>query len=130
MRFLLDTHILLWWLNADRRLSRPIRDVLASEESDIAVSAATIWEIAIKRALGRIDVDLKELLSAITAEGFVELPMRFVHSLALEALPRHHDDPFDRMLIAQSITEGRRLVTHDKWILEYVGVNGFDPLRA
>src|SRR5882724_11257219 len=102
MRLLLDTHILLWWLTADRKLSRALRDVLVSAESDVAVSGATICEIAIKRALGRIDVDLKELISALTADGFVELPVRFAHSLMLESLPRHHDDPFDRMLIAQS----------------------------
>jgi PIN domain nuclease of toxin-antitoxin system len=130
MRLLLDTHILLWWLGADRRLSRSVRDILASEESDIAVSAATVWEIAIKRGLGRIDVDLKQLLAAISADGFVELPMRFAHSLVLESLPRHHDDPFDRMLIAQSIAEGRRLVTHDASVLRYAGVAGFDPLSA
>lgn len=130
MRLLLDTHVLLWWLGADRRLSRSVREILASEESDIAVSAATIWEITIKRGLGRIDVDLSELLSAIAADGFAELPMRFAHSLTLESLPRHHDDPFDRMLIAQSIAEGRRLVTHDASVLRYVGVAGFDPLAA
>ncbi|HEV2720595.1 MAG TPA: type II toxin-antitoxin system VapC family toxin [Thermoanaerobaculia bacterium] len=130
MRLLLDTHVLLWWLGGDRRLSRTIRDTLRSSDSDIAVSAATIWEIAIKRALGRIDVEMKELLAAIAADGFAELPVRFAHSMAVEALPRHHDDPFDRMLIVQAIAEGRRLVTHDGTILEYAGVAGFDPLRA
>ena len=130
MRLLLDTHILLWWLSADRRLSRAVRDVLASEENDIAVSAATVWEIAIKHALGRISVDLKEMISAVNKDNFVELPVRFAHSLALESLPRRHDDPFDRLLIAQSIAEGRRLVTRDEVILEYAGIAGFDPLPA
>jgi PIN domain nuclease of toxin-antitoxin system len=130
VRLLLDTHILLWWLNADRRLSRPVRDLLAAEENDIAVSAATVWEVAIKRMLGRISVDLKELISAVNADHFVELPVRFAHSLALESLPRRHDDPFDRLLIAQAIAEGRRLVTHDDLILGYAGIAGFDPLRA
>lgn len=130
MRLLLDTHILLWWLNADRRLTRAVRDVLRNEENDIAVSAVSIWEIAIKRALGRIDVDFEEMLSAIGADGFAELPVRFAHSRTLESLPRRHDDPFDRMLIAQSISEGRRLVTHDKDVLAYAGVGSFDPLRA
>jgi len=108
VRLLLDTHILLWWLNADRRLSRPVRDLLAAEENDIAVSAATVWEVAIKRMLGRISVDLKELISAVNADHFVELPVRFAHSLTLESLPRRHDD----------------------LILEYAGIAGFDPLRA
>ena len=130
MRLLLDTHVLLWWSVADRRLSRAVRDILIAEETDIAVSAATIWEIAIKHVLGRIDVDLKELLSAMSSDGFAELPVRFAHSLTLQSLPRHHDDPFDRILIAQSITEGRRLVTRDQLILRYAGVAGFDPLRA
>jgi PIN domain nuclease of toxin-antitoxin system len=130
MRLLLDTHILLWWVMGDRRLSKSLAAAIASQQNDVAVSAASIWEIAIKRALGRIDVDLDELLSAMTADGFTELPLRFVHSLRLESLPRHHDDPFDRILIAQSIAEGRRLVTKDDTILGYAGLAGFDPLSA
>lgn len=130
MRLLLDTHILLWWVMADRRLSKALASVLASAENDIAVSAASIWEIAIKRSLRRIDVDLEELLASIIADGFSELPMRFAHSLRLQSLPHHHDDPFDRMLIAQSISEGRRLVTKDSRILAYAGMAGFDPLSA
>lgn len=128
MRLLLDTHILLWWVMADRRLAKTLAGVLASPENDIAVSAASMWEIAIKRALGRIDVDLDELLSSMTADGFTELPLRFGHALKLESLPRHHDDPFGRILIAQSIAEGRRLVTKDDAILAYAGLPGFDPL--
>lgn len=130
MRLLLDTHILLWWVMADRRLSKALATTLSSPENDIAVSAASLWEIAIKRALGRIEVDLDELLSSMTADGFSELPVRFVHSLKLETLPRHHDDPFDRILIAQSIVEGRRLVTKDDAILAYAGLSGFDPLSG
>lgn len=130
MRLLLDTHVLLWWFTADRKLSREMRNIVAAEESEVAVSAATIWEIAIKRALGRIDVDLKELRDAIAADGFTELPIRFAHAEAVETLPRHHDDPFDRLLIAQAIADGRRLLTHDGEIMQYAGVGGFDPLRA
>jgi len=130
MRLLLDTHILLWWVMADRRLSKSLVGILSSQENDIAVSAATLWEIAIKRTLGRIDVDLDELLSSMAADGFAELPVRFAHTLRLESLPRHHDNPFDRILIAQSIAEGRRLVTTDDKILAYAGVAGFDPLSG
>jgi PIN domain nuclease of toxin-antitoxin system len=130
MRLLLDTHILLWWVTADRRLSKPLANVLASPDNDVAVSAATIWEIAIKRALGRIEVDLDELLSSMNADGFAELPVRFAHTLRLESLPHHHDDPFDRILIAQAIAEGRRLVTTDGAILGYAGIAGFDPLSG
>jgi PIN domain nuclease of toxin-antitoxin system len=129
MRLLLDTHVLLWWLNADRRLSRSVRQII--EEGDVAVSAATVWEIAIKHMLGRITVDLKELISAMSADQFAELPVRFAHSLVLQSLPRHHDDPFDRILIAQAIAEGRRLVTRDGDVLElYAGISGFDPLQV
>jgi len=128
MRLLLDTHILLWWVMGDRRLPKSLSTIVASSDSDVAVSAATMWEITIKRMLGRIDVDLEELRASIAADGFSELPLRFSHSLKLEVLPRHHDDPFDRILIAQSIAEGRRLVTKDEEILRYRGVTGFDPL--
>jgi len=130
MRLLLDTHILLWWVMADRRLSKVIAKVLTSAENDIAVSAASLWEITIKRPLGRLEIDLDELVSTIAADGFSELPMRFVHARKLEVLPRHHDDPFDRILIAQSIVEGRRLVTTDQAILDYVGLAGFDPFSG
>jgi PIN domain nuclease of toxin-antitoxin system len=130
MRLLLDTQILLWWVVGDRRLSKALTATLASPENEIAVSAASIWEIAIKRSLGRIDIDIEELLSSIAADGFTELPVRFAHSLRLESLPRHHDDPFDRILIAQSVADGRRLVTNDAAVLAYTGLAGFDPLTT
>jgi PIN domain nuclease of toxin-antitoxin system len=130
MRLLLDTHILLWWVMGDRRLPKSIATLIASPESDVAVSAASIWEIVIKRALGRIEIDPEELLSSMTADGFSELPLRYTHALKLDSLPRRRDDPFDRLLIAQSIAEGRRLVTTDDRILGYVGVPGFDAVSA
>ena len=130
MRLLLDTHILLWWVMADRRLSKTVARTITSPDSDVAVSAASLWEIGIKRGLGRIDIDLDRLLATMLADGFTELPVRFAHSLKLESLPRHHDDPFDRMLIAQSIADGRTLVTKDAWILSYTGLAGFDVLAG
>jgi len=128
MRLLLDTHILLWWVMGDRRLTKDLAAVVASAENDVAVSAATMWEITIKQMLGRIDVDLEELRASMAADGFSELPLRFSHSLKLQSLPRLHDDPFDRILIAQSIAEGRQLMTKDADILRYRGVAGFNPL--
>lgn len=130
MRLLLDTHILIWWMTGDRKLSKSIASVIGAEDSDVAVSAAALWEIAIKRALGRIDIHMGEMLGAISSDGFAELPVRFVHTSRLEALPRYHDDPFDRMQIAQAIVEGRRLVSHDDTVLAYAGIAGFDPLPA
>jgi PIN domain nuclease of toxin-antitoxin system len=130
MRLLLDTHILLWWVMGDRRLSRAIARTITSSDNEVAVSAASLWEIGIKRALGRIDIDLDRLLTTMLADGFTELPVRFAHSLKLQSLPRHHDDLFDRMLIAQSIAEARTLATKDAWILSYAGVAGFDVLAG
>jgi PIN domain nuclease of toxin-antitoxin system len=128
VRLLLDTHILIWWVTGDRRLPKSLRDRILSDENDVAVSAATFWEIAIKARLGRIDIDLEKLRSAVLADGFTEVPVQTAHTLLLTALPDHHRDPFDRLLIAQSIVERHRLVTRDKSILAYVGVAGFEPL--
>lgn len=130
MNLLLDTHILLWWVAGDRKLPRSLRDRITSAENDVSVSAATFWEIAIKARLGRIHIDLEELRAAVNADGFRELPVQIAHTLRLQELPDHHRDPFDRLLIAQSIADGQRLVTRDESILAYTGVAGFDPLSA
>lgn len=128
MRLLLDTHVLLWWVAGDRRLGKALRDIITDVDNDVAVSAATFWELAIKQTLGRIDIDLEDLLGAVRADAFEEVPIGFAHTLRLRSLPAHHRDPFDRMLIAQSIAEGRRLVTRDASIQAYAGTAGFDPL--
>ena len=128
MRLLLDTHILLWWATGDRKLSRKIRAAIASPENDVAVSAATFWELAIKQQLGRIDIDLADLQAAVAADGFTELPVQVAHTLRLQALPALHSDPFDRLLIAQSIEAGAPLVTQDAQILSYRGAAGFEVI--
>jgi len=130
MKLLLDTHILIWWARGDRRLSKTLRDHIASSENEVAISAATFWELAIKSRLGRIDLDLNELRKAVRADGFDELPVQVEHTLRLRDLPDHHQDPFDRLLIVQSIAEGQRLVTRDKDVIAYVGVAGFNPLTG
>ena len=129
MRLLLDTHILLWAMSDERRLPRALAAAIKSPENDVAISAVSVWEITIKRMLGRLDLEIDELLMSI-AEEYTELPVRFGDSLQLSLLPDHHRDPFDRMLIAQALANGRRLVTTDAKILRYVGVMGFDPLTA
>jgi PIN domain nuclease of toxin-antitoxin system len=126
MRLLLDTHVLLWWMSGDRRLTSLLREAISARDADVAVSAASVWEIAIKRALGRLDIDLGDLVDAIQADGFAELPVRIEHAAAVEHLPRHHDDPFDRLLIAQSLVESRRLVTRDRLIGVYSAVPGLN----
>lgn len=111
MRLLLDTHVLLWWL-ADHALSEDARAAIADPISEVAVSAASTWEISIKKALGKLTApdDLEERLRL---GGFTPLPIRIDHATAAGELPRHHDDPFDRMLIAQAKIEGLTLVTRD-----------------
>src|SRR5688572_2908842 len=111
-------------MSNDRRLTRPIRAAIQLPANDVAVSAVTFWEIAIKKSLGRIDVDLPELIDAAAADGFEELPARGRHAAALDQLPPHHRDPFDRLLLAQAIVEQRHLVTRDASLLVYEGVSG------
>lgn len=130
MRLLLDTHIALWWVSADRRLSKSARELIASADTDVLVSAASFWEVAIKGSLGRIDVALGDLRNAFEKDGFHEIAIEVPHTLKLMDLPDHHRDPFDRMLIAQSIVEACRLITADEEILAYADVKGFDPVRA
>lgn len=118
MNLLLDTHVLLWWLDDNPILSSDARNTIASGESDVFVSAATAWEIAIKKALGKLVVP-DDLEAAIVASGFQELPITVAHATAAGALPPHHTDPFDRMLIAQAQLENLTLVTHDERFVAY-----------
>ena len=99
MSLLLDTHILLWWLSDDRLLPAAIREAIASPDSEILVSATTVWEIAIKQAVGRLDAP-SDLLGVLRADDFGVLPITGDHAVAAGALPPHHADAFDRMLIA------------------------------
>ena len=112
MRLLLDTHVYLWCLSDSPRLSKQAKArILQAEE--VFVSAASIWEAAIKSALGRLQVDPEALANGITASGYRELPVTARHAAMAARLPLHHRDPFDRMLIAQAIDEPMRLLTLD-----------------
>lgn len=119
MRLLLDTHVLLWWLGDDRRLKTLERRAIADADAIVHVSAATVWEIAIKKNLGRLDVDTEALERAMEAGAMVELAIRWRHAKATAALPRHHEDPFDRLLVAQAQIEGLVLVSYDTVFREY-----------
>lgn len=119
MRLLLDTHVLLWWLANDARLGKRAGEAIAEPENDVYFSAVNAWEIAIKSALGKLQVDRRELLDACAAGGIRELEIRSEHAFEADALPRIHDDPFDRMLAAQAITEGMTLVTADRTVQAY-----------
>lgn len=119
MRLLLDTHAYLWWLADDGRLSTAARDAIRGEDNLVHVSAVCVWEAAIKRALGRLDVGGADLVAQIVANGFVELPITAAHADAAGGLPPHHHDPFDRLLVAQAQREQLRLVTADAALRAY-----------
>lgn len=118
MTLLLDTHTLLWWLDDPRLLSKAARKAIADGSNSVYVSAAVVWEIAIKQALGKLEVP-DDLESAIEANGFRSLPITIPHALAVRALPQHHRDPFDRLLIAQASHEGFKLVSRDSYVARY-----------
>jgi PIN domain nuclease of toxin-antitoxin system len=118
-RLLLDTHVFLWWLSDNRRLKPDARAAIAEPAALVHVSAATIWEVAIKARLGKIKVGTKHLDSEIVANQFSELEISSRHAVAAGSLPLHHDDPFDRMLIAQAELEDLTIVTHDEAFAAY-----------
>ena len=120
MRLLLDTQVFLWSVTASRQLKAEARAYLAAA-SAVYVSAASIWEIAIKSQLGKVDGDPAALAAAIQASGFQELPVSAGHAAAVAKLPVHHTDPFDRLLLAQAFTEPLRLVTADRTLAAYGG---------
>ena len=117
MRLLLDTHVFLWWRANDRRLSQRARSAIGEAEI-VFVSAVTAWEAAIKAALGRLRYpDTVE--SGAEASGFEKLSITLSHAERAGQLPRHHADPFDRMLVAQAQAEGLTLVTRDRRLQRY-----------
>lgn len=118
MNLLLDTHILLWWLAADTHLPNAAAEAIASAANTVSISAASAWEVAIKKAVGRLDTP-DDLLEALDANNFDTLPVTVVHALAAGALPAHHSDPFDRMLIAQARVEHLVLVSVDSRFRDY-----------
>ena len=117
MRVLLDTHVLLWALAAPSKLPEKARDQLMA--ADVYVSAASIWEISIKAALGKLKVAPREVLEAIAPAGFTLLPVTGEHAAGVSELPAIHRDPFDRMLAAQASIEPMILLTNDKALVGY-----------
>jgi PIN domain nuclease of toxin-antitoxin system len=111
-RFLLDTHVLLWWLDDSSELGPRCKELIADQRNQVYVSAATTWEISIKKALGKL-VAPDDIDSIVEDEGFSKLPISLYHGQLAGSLPMLHRDPFDRMLIAQAQAEGLILMTSD-----------------
>ena len=123
MKLLLDTHLLLWAAGEPKKLSPKARRLIADTDNELIFSAASIWEVAIKRALGRADfqVDTRLFRRGLIDNGYVELPVFSAHAVAVEALLPFHKDPFDRLLVAQSLVEGIVLLTGNAWVAQYGG---------
>ena len=117
MSLLLDTHVVLWWLLDDTTLSEDVKARL-DDDPDVWVSAATIWEVAIKEAVGKLEAP-PNVAEEIAGSGFRQLPISFEHAVAIGHLPLLHRDPFDRILVAQARCEGLTLVTRDRRIHRY-----------
>lgn len=115
---LLDTHVLLWWLADHPKLGTQARTAIANPVQPIVVSAASIWEIGIKRALGKLEAPLG-LARIVDEQGFTQLVIAANHAELAGQLPNHHNDPFDRMLIAQAQAEGMIVVTSDEKFQAY-----------
>lgn len=123
MRFLLDTHLLLWIATDDKRLSRAARRLLLDPQNEFFFSAASLWEIALKRARNQPDFgyDPQAIQKNFLAVGYEELPIEGAHAIATGSLPPIHKDPFDRLLIAQAIVEGIILLSTDRMVAQYKG---------
>lgn len=119
MRLLLDTHLILWWMNGEAsRISEKALAALGSEDMEPVVSAVAIWEAAIKRRLGKLEVP-GDMLTQIERSGVELLPVTVRHADFVSSLPAHHEDPFDRLLISQAMVEGMALASADEVLRRY-----------
>jgi PIN domain nuclease of toxin-antitoxin system len=121
MRLLLDTHIFIWCVDDDPKLSGPAWSMIESADA-VYVSSASLWEATIKHQLGKLSIEPERLALAVTASGFLELPISLRHAVAVGRLPGLHRDPFDRMLLAQAISEPLHLLTADAQLVPYSGL--------
>jgi PIN domain nuclease of toxin-antitoxin system len=118
MTYLLDTPVFLWWVDDPQLLSETARKAISDGKNSIYVSAAVAWEIAIKKALGKLDAP-DDLEAVMTANRFLSLPVTIPHALAVLTLPSHHRDPFDRLLIAQALHEDFTFISRDQHVASY-----------
>lgn len=116
MKILLDTHCWLWWLSEPQKLTSSMQQAIANPENELFLSVASIWEIAIKVAMGKLTIPQplpKLVTEQLSIDGIKTLDIRTIHALKIEELPTHHKDPFDRILIAQAICENLTIITRD-----------------
>ena len=118
MKLLLDTHILLWVMRDARELSAAARDFIERAD-DVYVSSVSLWESAIKAAMGKLPLAPQALEAGALRAGFIPLPVTWAHAVAVDELPMLHRDPFDRMLVAQAVSEPLQLLTHDAKLARY-----------
>ena len=118
MRYLLDTHVVLWWYLDSSLLKKEHRRLIADGDNEIYVSAAVIWEIEVKRRNGKLDCP-PDMLKRIKADGIKILPIVAEHLVPLRTIPPIHNDPFDRMLLAQAKSEGIKIMSHDRQFPQY-----------
>lgn len=118
MQLLIDTQIFIWSVMDSERLGTQARQIIL-DAGKVFVSAASVWEIAIKAKIGKLEGEPKEFVTAIAESGFCELPVSALHAASVHELPLYHRDPFDRMLIAQALSEPLRLLTTDRMLGRY-----------
>jgi len=118
MRLLLDTHIVIWALSEPEKLSDKAKAIIQNADQ-LFVSSASIWEMAIKSSIGRLDINLDVTTEELARLGVIELPISWQHSKYVKSLAHHHRDPFDRLIISQAICEPLILLTHDKMFAKY-----------
>ena len=118
MRYLLDTHIFLWWLKGDKRLGRKTKEIIRNSHNEIFISVVSTWEMSIKQKVGKLSLKAS-VGEYFEQSGFLILDVVLDHILALEKLPFHHQDPFDRLLVAQARAENLVFVTDDRKIKQY-----------
>lgn len=118
MRLLLDSHVIVWWLDDPSRLTGSVRAAIQNPANGVSFSAASIWELSLKSAKNQLRLP-PNLLSVLKDDGFDELPVTSAHAMLASSLPALHGDPFDRLLIAQALAEGLVLATRDRAIVRY-----------
>lgn len=119
MRFLLDTHVLLWWLEDNPRLGQRARAIIADSANDILVSHVSIWETAIKQRIGKLHIGPSEIFPHLPEFGFAQLPLLESHLMALASIGRFHGDPFDHLLLAQAQVERAAIISADRILQSY-----------